>query len=155
MKLLGILILTFGFTQCVSLNLDKNPPFQITSAMYQNWVGGLPGSNGVIVTISYQSDADITFDSIYFLKKVSKLESNEYKETKTLSGRIYTSVSSDRKDLTLHSDPKKELQNQLPTLKKFPFELKDNEAVVRYKAKGIIKYFKVKNIKKGKPIVHQ
>jgi hypothetical protein len=155
MKLLGILILTFGFTQCASLNLDKNPPFQITSAMYQNWVGGLPGSNGVIVTISYQSDADITFDSIYFLKKVSKLESNEYKATKTLSGRIYTSVSSDRKDLTLHSDPKKELQNQLPTLKKFPFELKDNEAVVRYKAKGIIKYFKVKNIKKGKPIVHQ
>ena len=69
MKLLGILILTFGFTQCVSLNLDKNPPFQITSAMYQNWVGGLPGSNGVIVTISYQSDADIAFDSIYFLKK--------------------------------------------------------------------------------------
>ena len=123
--------------------------------MYQNWVGGLPGSNGVIVTISYQSDADIAFDSIYFLKKVSKLESNEYKGTKTLSGRIYTSVSSDRKDLTLHSDPKKELQNQRPTLKKFPFELKDNEAVVRYKAKGIIKYFKVKNIKKGKPIVHQ
>jgi len=141
MKLLGILILTFGFTQCASLNLDKNPPFQITSAMYQNWVGGLPGSNGVIVTISYQSDADIAFDSIYFLKKVSKLESNEYKGTKTLSGRIYTSVSSDRNDLILHSDPKKELKN--------------NEAVIRYKAKGIIKYFKVKNIKKGKPIVHQ
>tara|TARA_B110001454_G_scaffold33265_1_gene32601 strand:- start:252 stop:719 length:468 start_codon:yes stop_codon:yes gene_type:complete len=155
MKLLGILILTFGFTQCASLNLDKNPPFQITSAMYQNWVGGLPGSNGVIVTISYQSDADIAFDSIYFLKKVSKLESNEYKGTKTLSGRIYTSVSSDRKDLTLHSDPKKELQNQRPTLKKFPFELKDNEAVVRYRVKGLLKYYKVKNIKKGKPIFYQ
>ena len=155
MKLLGILILTFGFTQCVSLNLDKNPPFQITSAMYQNWVGGLPGSNGVIVTISYQSDADIAFDSIYFLKKVSKLESNEYKGTKTLSGRIYTSVSSDRKDLTLHSDPKKEFNHQLPTLKKSPFELKDNEAVVRYRVKGLLKYYKVKNIKKGKPIFNQ
>jgi len=155
MKLLGILILTFGFTQCASLNLDKNPPFQITSAMYQNWVGGLPGSNGVIVTISYQSDADIAFDSIYFLKKVSKLESNEYKGTKTLSGRIYTSVSSDRNDLILHSDPKKELKNQLPKLNKLPFDLKDTEAVISYKVESKIKYFKVIHIKKGKPIIHQ
>ena len=155
MKLIGIVLLTFGFTQCGSLNLDRNPPFQITSARYQNWVGGLPGSNGVLVTISYESDAEIPFDSIYFLKKVSKLEFNKYKGSKTVSGRIDTSVSSDRKDLTLHSDPKKEFNNQLPTFKQFPFQLKHNEAVVRYTVKGIIKYFKVKNIKKGKPILHQ
>jgi hypothetical protein len=155
MKLLGILLLTFGFTQCASLNLDTNPPFQITSAMYQNWVGGMPGSNGVLLTISYQSDVDIDFDSIYFLKKVSKLQSNEYKGTKTISGRIDTSVSSERKDLTLDSDPKKEFNNQLPKLKNFPFDLKDNEAVVSYKVKGTLKYYTVKNIKKGKPIIHQ
>jgi hypothetical protein len=155
MKLLGILLLTFGFTQCASLNLDTNPPFQITSAMYQNWVGGMPGSNGVLLTISYQSDAYIAFDSIYFLKKVSKLQSNEYKGSKTISGRFDTSVSSHHKNITLHSDPKKEFNNQLPTLKKFPFELKENEAVVSYKVKETLKYFKVKNIKKGKPILHQ
>jgi ABC-type multidrug transport system ATPase subunit len=155
MKLIGIVLLTFGFTQCGSLNLDTNPPFQITSAIYQNWVGGLPGTNGVLLTISYESDAEVPFDSIYFLKKGSKLEFNEYKGIKTISGRIDTSVSPDRKDFTLHVDSKKEFNNQLPTLKKFPFELKDNEAVVRYKVKGIIKYYKVKNIKKGKPIFYQ
>jgi len=155
MKLLGILLITFGFTQCGSLKLEKNPPFEIVSAKSQNWIGGMPGSNGMMVTISYKSESDIAFDSIYFSKKISKLQRYKNNGNKSLLATVYTSVSLGKSDLIMHSDTKKELKNELPKTKKFPFELKENEAIISYLENGIVKFYKIENIRKGKPIIHQ
>ncbi|MBF4986571.1 hypothetical protein FNJ87_20405, partial [Nonlabens mediterrranea] len=38
-----------------------------------------------------------------------------------------------RQDLIMDLDSKKEAQNEAPTLDKFPFELKNNEAVIALK----------------------
>jgi len=38
-----------------------------------------------------------------------------------------------RKDLIMNLDPKKELPNEAPNLEEFPFELKDDEAVIALK----------------------
>ena len=155
MKLLGLVLIVFTFSQCGSMKLEKNPPFKITSAMYQNWVGGMPGSSGTILTISYKSETSITFDSIYFSNRNAKIEGNPIKGKKTITANIINSVSSGKKDLILHSDSTKELKNEMPELTDFPFELKENEAVISYKVGDKTKYFKIEGMKNGGDIIHQ
>jgi hypothetical protein len=53
-------------------------------------------------------------------------------------------------DFTLDINPIRELKNKVPELNNFPFNLKENEAIISYKVKGIIKYYKIENIKKAK-----
>jgi hypothetical protein len=55
-------------------------------------------------------------------------------------------------DLILDINVAKEIKNSVPELKKFPFELKDNEAVLSYRLGGKTNYFKIKNIENSKPI---
>lgn len=155
MKLLGILLIAFSFTQCGSVKFTENPPFTITDAQYQNWIGGMPGSSGTIITIAYDSNTEITFDSIYFANKIGSLKASSNNGNQSLIGTINNTTSIVKKDLILHSDPKKEFKNELPTVKKLPFELKENEAVISYKQGEKTKYFKIEKVKKGKPIFRQ
>ena len=43
------------------------------------------------------------------------------------------------------------MKNTLPDIANFPFQLKENEAILTYKIKNKIKYFKIKNIEKAIP----
>ena len=92
MKILSILVIIYGFSQCGSLKLEENPPFKITSATYTSWVGGLPGVSGKNVKIVYTSNKDIEFDSIYFSKRKAKLEINNTKNQKMIIGHFNTST---------------------------------------------------------------
>ena len=93
MKLLGILLIAFSFTQCGSVKFSKNPPFTITDAKYESWVGGLPGSSGTIVTIVYESKNEITFDSIYFSNKIGSLQASNNNGKQSIIGTINNSIS--------------------------------------------------------------
>ena len=125
--------------------------FTITSAIYNNWAGGQPGNKGITVNIVYTSNYTIKFDSIYFSKRIAKLESNKNKEKKTISANFRSSV---KPDIILDKNTSKEINNAVPIHKKFPFELKQNEAIISYIVKGKTKYFKVKSFKKGKPVFY-
>jgi hypothetical protein len=57
-------------------------------------------------------------------------------------------------DRILDENTSKEIHNQFPEVKKMPFELKQNEAIISYKIKDKTKYFKIKSIKKGKTIFY-
>lgn len=155
MKLLGILLIAFSFAQCGSAKFTKNPPFTITDAKYQSWVGGMPGSSGTIVTIGYESKTDITFDSIYFANKTGSLQASNNNGKQSLIGTLNNTTSTEKKDLILHSDPTKEFKNEIPKVKKLPFELTEDEAVISYKEGKKTKYFKIDKVKKGKPIFRQ
>lgn len=148
MKILSILTIIFGFSQCGSLKFEKNPPFKIISAVAQNWSGGQPGVRGTNININYSSDINIEFDSVYYLNKVVKLENKKSKENKLVVG--FFNRSSINRDLILDLDSKKEINNTVPEVKKFPFDLKDNEAVISYKIGDKIKYYKIVSVKKGK-----
>ncbi|WP_298779660.1 hypothetical protein [uncultured Polaribacter sp.] len=150
MKFLSILTMLFGFSQCGSTKLVENPPFNVESAVYTNWVGGQPGSSGMNVVIRYTSDKEIEFDSLYYSKRISKLEVKPGKDSKVIVGHFNTSVK--KNDLILDVDSKKELHNKIPEINKLPFELKENEAVISYKIDNKVKYFKIENLKKGKPV---
>jgi hypothetical protein len=148
MKFLSILAIILGFSQCGTLKLEENPPFKITSAIHTNFHGGQPGVSGMNVKIIYTSDNDVLFDSIYFSKRVVKLEERKRNNIKMIIGHFNTSTRN--RDLVLDADPKKEINNKTPDFKEFPFELEDNEAIISYLLNGKKKYFKIKSIKKGK-----
>jgi hypothetical protein len=146
MKIVFLFIVIIGFSQCGSLKLEENPPFKIISSVSKNWVGGQPGVKGINVKITYTTDKVIEFDSIYYSKKVAKLELNQSNNRKMIIG--YFNTSTRKNDIILASNSKKEINNTVPEIKNFPFQLKEDEAINSYKIKGKIKYFKVTSIKK-------
>lgn len=149
-KILSFLIIIIGFSQCASLKFEKKPPFKITNAVYKNWVGGQPGVSGINVKITYSSAQKIQFDSIYFLNKAAKLEAKDVNKNTEVYGYFY--ISSLNNDIILDSDPTKEMNNPIPKIKNFPFELKENEAVISYTIKGNTKYYKIKSLVKQNSI---
>ncbi len=150
MKILSILTLLFGFTQCTSTKFIKNPSFKVTKAVYNNWSGGQPGVGGIKLVMHLKNAKDIAFDSVYFQKKITKIEVTEKENAMHLIGH-FTNSKSVKRDLILDADPTKELKNTPPLITKFPFDLKENEAVLTYKKGNKTVYFKLENIKKVQP----
>lgn len=132
-------------TQCKSIQFDKHPPFKITKATYNNWIGGQPNVKGINVFVLYTSEQSVEFDSMYFNERITKIEIKEKQGIKLIVGRYDTSTRNE--DLILHSDSKKETGNKVPKTNTFPFELGENEAVISYKEGNKTKYYKIKNIK--------
>lgn len=150
MKLGIYIFMAIGLMTCKSAKFDKNPPFKISGATYNNWTGGQPGVSGIRVIINFETKEDVQFDKIYFAKKEGTTELYERKGKVFLVGRIDTSNPKQR-DLTLHIDSKKEVKNELPKEEtKIPFELKENEAIISYVYKGKTHYYKVENIQQTK-----
>jgi len=145
MKIGIYVLMIIGLMSCKSLKFEKNPPFQITGATYNNWVGGQPGISGMKIIIGYTSSRDVAFKSIFFYNKEMKVELYKNGGNNYIIGRLDTSTRGDR-DRILDKDPKKEMQNKLPE-KKPLFELKENEAVIVYMDGETKKYVKVENIK--------
>jgi hypothetical protein len=147
LKTLMALLIIVSFTNCGGTKFTKNPPFIITSATYNHWVGGVPGVSGTNVRISYTAESSVVFDSIYFLKRSLKLEQRESKGTKLIMGYFKNNDPSLKADYILHVIVEKEMRNKPPVLNNFPFELKENEVVISYKEGGRTKYFKIKSLK--------
>ena len=154
LKLIGIALLTFSFTNCGCAKFDKNPPFTITEANYNNWIGGQPGVSGTKIMIGYTSTKNIEFDSIFFINKATKVElySNE---NKTFLIGHYSTSNTEKHNLVMDADTRKEINNKPPHQEKIPFELKENEAVISYKEDGKTNYFKIENVKKTKSDFYQ
>jgi hypothetical protein len=82
LKIFVILITILLLSQCASAKFEENPPFTITSAIYNNWSGGQPGNSGINVTITYASLYPLKFDSIYFAKKNNETGAHKNKREK-------------------------------------------------------------------------
>ena len=61
-------------------------------------------------------------------------------------------ITNQQRDMILDENPIRELENPVPIIRSFPFELDENEAVISYKFKGKIKYFKIASVKKEKSL---
>lgn len=145
MKIGIYVLMIIGLMTCKSPKFEKNPPFQITGATYNNWVGGQPGISGMKIIIGYTANQNVVFKSIFFFSKEMKVEHYKNEGNNYIIGRLDTSTRGDR-DRILDKDPKKEMQNKLPK-KKLPFKLKENEAIIVYMDGKTKKYVKVENIK--------
>ena len=122
MKILSILVFIFGFLQCGSLKLEEKHPFKIQSAISTEWSGAQLGSRGMDVKIIYSSDKNIEFDSIYFSKRMVKIESYIIKGQKMIVGHF--NISTLKWDLILDANLIKEINNKIPYFKRYPLKLK-------------------------------
>ncbi|WP_435260996.1 hypothetical protein [Tenacibaculum sp. nBUS_03] len=138
------------------MKFEKTPPFTIKGASYVNITGGMPGNNSTDVKIAFSSPKKVIFEKVYFMNKIIDVTIETKGSSKYIIGRHYYSSGNNKYNIQLHDDSKKEYGNTPPKVKnKFPFELKENEAVLSYKEAGKIKYFKLENIKKGKDVIMQ
>lgn len=137
------LFLVTSLTNCSTMqnknnHLQKEAPFTVVEALH------ISNENAPYTILSIKkTNPEIVLDEVYFLDKKLKLKL----DAGSYIAKINTIIN---KDLILHSDPKKEYGNTPPVVEKIPFKLKDNEAVVSYKIKGIVKYYKLKVIHKIK-----
>ena len=152
MKLFGILIFALTLTQCASVKLDTNPPFKVTSASYSHITGGLPGNSTLNLMIEFTATETVDFQNVYFQNKIVNAVIEKKQDKNYVAARYKTSSNSDNKDMVLHTDAKDELKNTAETKEKFPFELKENEAVITYKVGEKIHYYKIKNITKEEAV---
>ncbi|WP_420552051.1 hypothetical protein [Tenacibaculum aiptasiae] len=154
MKLFGILILAFTFTQCASMKMDSNPPFSVKSATYTHITGGLPGNNTLNLIIEFTSEDSVNFEKVFFQNRSTKAVIEKKQNKQYIAARYNTSSDQDRKDLVLHANPKEEHGNTANTKseKDFPFKLKENEAIITYKIGNKTHYYKIENIKKGEKV---
>lgn len=153
MKLFSLFAVIATLFQCASLKFEDNPPFKINSATFKNYIGGMPGVSGTNVVINYEANTTVNFDSLFFKGRKAKIELESIEKKNYIKGHFNTSTVNSKEDLMLHKDGKKEYGNKIPE-KKFPFELKENEAVISYLENGETKYFKVENIKKGEAVFY-
>lgn len=155
--LLPILFLCVSFSNCAGSRtskttklFEKNPPFSIKEAYFQKWVAGIKeGGSGVEVHLIMETmEPNVEIQNIYFRNHILEAQksldnSNEY--VAHLSSNL-------KNDVVMDIDPMKEAQN-IPS-QEFPFELKENEAVVSYWFKGKKKYFKISNISEKERIAY-
>lgn len=135
--------------------LENNAPFTIEKASCQEWVGGKEESgSGFRLRLPLESAIiadEIQFKEVFFRGAImeAELEKNDDKMTVLCN---YFRVKGAKPDIIMHSDPKKEVGNQPPRLenqgRKFPFELKSDEAIISYSEKGSkkVKYVKIGGI---------
>jgi hypothetical protein len=120
------------------VEFDKKAPFVISEIYAQDWVAGVQGGgSGTNLHITFdRMQEGLVIESIYFRKK---------KETPKQSGKAmsYTCYFKEDliRDLIMDGDPVKEAQNTPPV--PFPFDLKNNEAVVNYLVHGKEGFFKI------------
>lgn len=152
LKIVSLLILALNFTQCKTMKMTMNPPFKVTGATYNNWVGGQPGISGIKVIIRVDFGSDIIFDRLYFNKKITTIQRRSINDKQYIIGHIDTS---NRKNIIAIEENSIEKKESIKAeSEKFPFLLKENEAVISYKKGDKIFYYKVFNIKKTKTVMY-
>ncbi len=154
---LPIFILSLGIGGCGSaknsknqLMFEENPPFAIEEAYFQKWVAGIKeGGAGIKAHIVFSSmEPNVVVREIFFQNKVlqAKKSINNPKEY------VGEFSNNSRKDIIMDIDPMKEAQNT-PS-QNFPFELKENEAVIGYLFGGKTNYFKIHNLSEKERIAY-
>jgi len=151
----SLLIMTI-FTQCSSAQFDKEAPFTINKAYFQDWVGGRQGSSGTLITFEIPSEIskEIRLDSLFFNYKVCKLEARSFNKKYSITGN-FSKNNYEERNIIIDGDPQKEMVNKVPdVVLNFPFELSDNECVISYYIKDKKRYHKLTNLKKEKTIYY-
>ncbi len=168
MKSASILIIltVFGFYGCSSQkNLTTSPPFKVNNPICQQYAGGREESGTGFVLqlpVSVEGDAEIVFLEVFFRGHELEAEKKGEGEDLMIVCNYKDTGKHEKPDIIMHSDPKKEVGNQLPGSiseknTDFPFDLKKDEAVLSYKItsegdhESEVMYFKISGIK-DKPI---
>jgi hypothetical protein len=141
--------LLVSFSNCGSakqnkaISFEENPPFTISEIFAQDWVAGVKeGGSGTDVHVTFDNlNENLKIENIYFSDKIL-LVRQPGNNAKAFVGSYKTVPG---RDINMDSNPQKEAKNTPTPVS--PFELGNNEAVIKYSMDGAAKYFKVSDIK--------
>ncbi|MBE7629274.1 hypothetical protein [Tenacibaculum piscium] len=146
MKLVGILFLILFLTQCASVTSNDTLPFSIKKASYSLVNDSLYNSNLNLI-IEFTSDKTVDFEKVYFKHKIMNPIIEHTMGKKYISAHSKTAINKAIKNLVLDVNPEKEYGNKILINKeKFPYQLKDNQAIIEYKIKNKNYIYKIENI---------
>lgn len=141
--IISILFLGCSTSKTIQDGFQSNPPFKVLEATYTKWVDDRPGINGFSINIAIDNPK-VKLDTVYFRNTSAKMKLDESLLKTIYVGRLV--MPNKNKNIQLNIDSKKEFGNQVPDIsQKIPFQLKANEAVVRYFFNNKINYFKISN----------
>ena len=149
-------ILIFGLSNCnttkqEAYQLQKEAPFKIKEATYQEWVAGVRGGgSGISISLLIEDfdTSKIKIDSLYFRNYKAQLS----KRGANYVANIKTNLNN-QEDIILHKNTQNEYGNQPPVIEDSnPFNLSYKEAIISYKEKNKMKYVKVTLSQKPSPL---
>jgi len=144
------LVLLLSLIQCKTIKTKQQsqPTITIENATYLDWVGGQPGVLGTRVQFAIKEQG-IKPDSLYFHKRVVKIDIKQ-----TNKGAIwvanYTKETAPDRQMCIATED--EYGNKAPLMQKFPFDLKEDEAMLSYFVENKKYYYKISPIAKGETV---
>ncbi|WP_405350854.1 hypothetical protein [Nonlabens sp. Asnod3-H03] len=131
------ILLALTISSCGAQKMSEtytSADFPVSQQAYaQAWNGGAPGSgSGITLYFPTKVTSGKEVVAIYFRNSVNKTVNYTADDRMMMVSRFRTDFNN-RQDLIMDLDSKKEAQNEAPNIEKFPFELKDNEAVIALK----------------------
>ncbi|MCD8402260.1 hypothetical protein [Tenacibaculum finnmarkense] len=154
MKLFGFLIFAIIFIQCANIKQTATPPFKIKKALYTDDFNHLSTNKSPCLNIIFTSDKPIDFQKVYFQNTIINTLIEYKNGKKIIIARYKNRIIPVVNELILNADSEKEYGNSLPKItEKFPFNLKDNQAVVTYKIGDKILTYKIENMIKTTSIL--
>ena len=138
-----VLITAISLTFCaMKQEFQTEFPQEIQSAFYQKMKNGTENSDTHFYIEFKKPLADnIKLEKIYFHNQESSVE-----EISKNTAVAHFYQSNKREDLILDSNPAKEYGNKAPVIQKSKFDLKPNEAILKYKKDNKTQYFKITNL---------
>ncbi|QXP56530.1 hypothetical protein H0I25_01685 [Cellulophaga sp. HaHa_2_95] len=157
-------IALLGLGSCASQkNMETKPPFVIDHPTSQKWIGGKEErSSGidVVLPITQIMDENVSFQHLYFRGHVTTVKKEIIDGKQFVSAKI-TIKKFTKPDIIMHADPRQEVGNRPPHMKKdtiteYPYELDDDEAVLSYIGNDgkKVKYTKISEIKEKEPLLY-
>ena len=132
---------------CKSTSAQARAPFEINERSYFYWVEGKEGGKGTTIRMKgTSSTTNLSISKVYF-------QNHEYEVVPEWRGMDFSltgnQISTYDKDKTMSSDPAEEFGNQVPPAgKRIPFDIEDDEAVIKYTVNGAEAFLKVTGIKR-------
>lgn len=135
--------------QKTGIVFDKNPPFTIADAQFQRWTTGKDTrESGWNLYVTFEHiEPTVAIEEIFFRDYRSDL-----KNSAKFPNRYVVKLTDEKADFVMHSDPLKEAANTPPA--KPLFQLETTEAVIKFRFKTKVKYYKITELKEKKAIAY-
>ena len=140
--LFSLFVISISLTNCaVKQEFQSEFPQEIQSVFYQK-AGNGNQAEELYFYIEFKKSlvTTIKLEKIYF--------HNQSAAVNKVNKNTFLAIFNDKKqDFILDSNPANEYGNKVPSLEKFKFDLKRNEAVLEYKKNRKKQFFKITDLK--------
>lgn len=147
-QLIATLFLTLTLTKCANINNKKSNDFNLISTKYTT--DNSTTKNHLEIVITSKKNTTIDFQKIYFQHTIAKPSIKYHQQQNKQTINAYYQKKSHKiiENLSLNANPEKEYGNKITQNKtKFPYQLKENQAIIEYKIKNKTYFYKVTNIR--------